>query len=221
MPDCGGMQEREATAPRRQQRGLERRDAIVDATLSILESEGLEGVTHRRVADAAGVPLAATTYYFSSKEDLMQAAMGRLIEREAKVFGAIADAVGGGGSMSIDEGVEALIAYQHYLIREKRMAQFAEFELYLRVARTASGSDALGQWPQAFREVAEAALTALGAAQPRRDGHALVALIHGLVLHALTAQDPDRFADEVMAPVLRGWFAQVLRPDDVVATSSD
>ena len=208
-------------APRRQQRGQERRDAIVDATLRILEAEGLEGVTHRRVADTAGVPLAATTYYFSSKEDLMQAAMGRLIAREAKVFGAIADAVGAGGSMSIDEGVEALIAYQHYLIREKRLAQFAEFELYLRVARTTPGTDELRAWPQAFREVAEVALEQLGATDPRRDGHALVALIHGLVLHALTAPDPDAFAEEVMAPVLRSWFAQVLGSIDVVATSGE
>ncbi|MCW3038836.1 MAG: Transcriptional regulator, TetR [Solirubrobacterales bacterium] len=211
----------DSTAPRRQQRGRERRDAIVDATLALLETEGLEAVTHRRVAEEAGVPLAATTYYFSSKEDLMQAAMTRLIEREAKIFGVIAEAVTTGGSMSVDEGVEAIIAYEHYLIREKRLSQFAEFELYLRVARTAADSDEVRLWPQAFREVAEAALSALGADNPRRDGHALVALIHGLVLHALTAPDPDVFAEEIMAPVLRSWFTQVLGPHDVVATSGD
>lgn len=221
MPDLAAMAERATTEPRRQQRGLERRDAIVDATLTILEAEGLEGVTHRRVADAAGVPLAATTYYFSSKEDLMQAAMARLIEREAAIFRLISDAVTTSGAMTLDEGVEALIDYHLYLLREKRLAQFAEFELYLRVARTAPGTDELRLWPIAFREVAEATLAALGAEHPRRDGHALVALIHGLVLHALTARDPEVFAAEVMAPVIRSWFAQVLRPADVVASRSD
>jgi DNA-binding transcriptional regulator YbjK len=210
MADFTVMATEPSTAPRRQQRGVERRDAIVDATLSILEAEGLEGITHRRVADAAGVPLAATTYYFSSKDDLMQAAMGRLIEREAAIFGVIAEGVTTAGAMTLDEGVEALIAYHGYLLREKRMAQFAEFELYLRMARTTPGTDELRGWPQAFREVAEAALEALGAPDPRRDAHALVALIHGLTLHALTAGDPDAYATEVMAPVLRSWFAQVV-----------
>ncbi|WP_354700150.1 TetR family transcriptional regulator [Paraconexibacter sp. AEG42_29] len=209
------------TEPRRQQRGVERREAIVEATLSILEAEGLEGVTHRRVADAAGVPLAATTYYFSSKDDLMQAAMAALIDREAAIFGAIATGVTTAGAMSINEGVEALIAYQRYLLREKRMAQFAEFELFLRMARTTPDDDTHRGWPQAFREVAEVALERLGAAEPRREAHALVALIHGLVLHALTAQDPDAFADDVMAPVLRAWFAQVVGATDVVASKAD
>lgn len=209
------------TEPRRQQRGVERRAAIVEATLSILENEGLEGVTHRRVADAAGVPLAATTYYFSSKDDLMQAAMVALIDREAAIFGALATEVTTAGTLSVDEGVEALIAYQRYLLREKRMAQFAEFELFLRMARTTPGEDTHRGWPQAFREVAEVALERLGAIEPRREAHALVALIHGLVLHALTAEDPDVFADDVMAPVLRAWFAQVVHGPIVVASEVD
>lgn len=222
MPDSVVMAKQPTTAPRRQQRGRERRGAIVEATLGILETEGLEGVTHRRVADAAGVPLAATTYYFSSKDDLMQAAMGRLIEREAAIFEQIAAAVTTGGSMSVQDGVEALIDYHRYLLRERRLAQFAEFELYLRMARTSPGTDELRGWPQAFREVAVVALQALGARNPGRDGHALVALIHGLILHALTAPDPDRFADEVMAPVLRAWFAQVLdAPGPSVASGRD
>jgi DNA-binding transcriptional regulator YbjK len=215
------MQRTTPTSPRRQQRGRERRDAIVAATLAIVEIEGLEGVTHRRVADAAGVPLAATTYYFSSKEELMQAAMGRLIEREAAVFRQIADAVGTGGSMTVDEGVRALVDYHSYLLRERRLAQFAEFELYLRVARTTPGTDALRGWPAAFREVAEAALAALGAANPQRDAHALVALIHGLTLHALTAPEPDTYSEKVIAPVLHAWFHQVLGATLPVASASD
>lgn len=212
------MPHRPETPPRRQQRGRERLDAIVEATLAIVQVEGMEGVTHRRVADAAGVPLAATTYYFGSKEELMQAAMGRLIAREAEIFRQLADAVTTGGSMTVEEGVRALVDYQTYLLRERRLAQFAEFELYLRVARTTPGTPHLQGWPAAFREVAEAALGALGAEHPHRDGHALVALIHGLTLHALTAPDPEMFAEEVMAPVLHAWFHQVLAQRFTVAS---
>ncbi len=38
-------------------------------------AEGLGAVTHRAAAERAGVPLAATTYYFSSREDLLAQAL--------------------------------------------------------------------------------------------------------------------------------------------------
>ncbi|MCW2958631.1 MAG: TetR family transcriptional regulator [Solirubrobacterales bacterium] len=210
MADFAQMADTPQPAPRRQQRGRERRDAIIQATVSILREEGLEGVTHRRVADAAGVPLAATTYYFSSKEQLMEAAMSRLIQREAELLDEIARGVAEGGSLTAEEGIDALVQHLRAGMQERRLVAFAEFELYLRMARTTPGSPELHDWPQAFLKVAETALAALGAAEPRRDAHTLVALIHGLAIHGLTAADPERFADEVTVPVIRAWCRQVL-----------
>lgn len=202
---------------RRQQRGEERRSALIDATLRIIEEDGLEGVTHRRVADAAGVPLAATTYYFSSKEDLMQAAMESLIAREAANLRAITELVLERGQMSLEEGMEAIIAWQAELLRNHRMERFAEFELYLRVARTAPRPDDLPEWPDAFHEVAVAALRALGLEDPEREAKAMVALIHGLVLHGLVSKDPD-YIDHVFVPVLRQYGRQLF-PDGQMGAS--
>jgi DNA-binding transcriptional regulator YbjK len=170
------------------------------------------------VADAADVPLAATTYYFSSKEDLMQAAMESLIAREAASVQVIAENVTQLGAMTVEQGVEALISWQIELLRTRRLAQFAEFELYLRVARTAPRPDDLPEWPGAFLDVAVAAMRALGSEEPDRDGRALVALIHGLVLHALVSKDPE-FPERVLAPVLRAWFAQALPAGGAVPTA--
>ncbi|HEX6390334.1 MAG TPA: TetR family transcriptional regulator, partial [Solirubrobacteraceae bacterium] len=165
---------------RRQQRGEERRQALLEATLAIIEQEGLEGVTHRRVADAAGVPLAATTYYFSSKEDLMQAAMETLIARESANLETIGDLVLNSGDMSVEQGVEAVIAWQSELLRNHRMQRFAELELYLRVARTAPRPTDLPDWPHAFHEVTTTILDAMGVEDAEREANAVVALIHGL-----------------------------------------
>jgi DNA-binding transcriptional regulator YbjK len=201
-----------STGRRRQQRGEERRQALLEATLEIIEQDGLEGVTHRRVADAAGVPLAATTYYFSSKEDLMQAAMETLIARERENLASIADLVLNRHAMSIEEGVEAVIAWQSELMRNHRMQRFAEFELYLRVARTAPRPDDLPDWPHGFHDVTVVVLEAMGLEDPQREAKAVVALIHGLVLHGLVSNDPD-YTDNVFAPVLRAYFARLLPPD--------
>ena len=45
---------------------------------------GLAGLTHRAVADEAGVPLGSTTYYFADRNDLLVAAMHVAIKAERR-----------------------------------------------------------------------------------------------------------------------------------------
>jgi DNA-binding transcriptional regulator YbjK len=47
-------------------KGERRRHALVRAAAELLCEGGFEAVRHRAVADRAGIPLASTTYYFSS-----------------------------------------------------------------------------------------------------------------------------------------------------------
>src|ERR671912_2321759 len=54
------------------QKGERRRDEILQATLRVIGARGADAVTHRAVAEEAGVPLSATTYYFASKEELLE-----------------------------------------------------------------------------------------------------------------------------------------------------
>jgi DNA-binding transcriptional regulator YbjK len=60
----------------------QRRQRVIAGALDVIAARGVEGLTHRRVAEAAGVPLSATTYYFSSLEDLLAAAMGAAADRD-------------------------------------------------------------------------------------------------------------------------------------------
>ena len=56
----------------REVRGEARREPILRATLAIIGERGPDAGTHRAVAERAGLPLSATTYWFESKEDLLQ-----------------------------------------------------------------------------------------------------------------------------------------------------
>lgn len=55
-------------------KGERRRHALVAAAAALLREGGLEAVRHRAVAVRAGVPLAATTYYFASLDELVTSA---------------------------------------------------------------------------------------------------------------------------------------------------
>ena len=59
----------------------QRKQRIVQACASLLVLEGTNRLTHRRVAEVAGVPLGSTTQYFSSIHELKRAGYGELAQQ--------------------------------------------------------------------------------------------------------------------------------------------
>ena len=59
-------------------KGERRRYALVRAAAELLCEGGFEAVRHRAVANRAGLPLASTTYYFSTLDDLIAAAVEQI-----------------------------------------------------------------------------------------------------------------------------------------------
>lgn len=65
-------------------KGERRRYALVSAAADLLCEGGFDAVRHRAVARRAGLPLASTTYYFSSLEDLIAKAVEHVGTRESE-----------------------------------------------------------------------------------------------------------------------------------------
>jgi DNA-binding transcriptional regulator YbjK len=65
-------------------KGERRRYALVSAAADLLCEGGFDAVRHRAVARRAGLPLASTTYYFSSLDDLIEKAVEHAGAREAE-----------------------------------------------------------------------------------------------------------------------------------------
>lgn len=63
-------------------KGERRRQALVEAAADLILEGGIESVRHRAVANRAGLPLASTTYYFDSLDDLVACAVDYNSERE-------------------------------------------------------------------------------------------------------------------------------------------
>lgn len=79
--------------PRRVRNDATRRERILDATLSVIANHGVQGTTHRRIAEAAQVPLGSVTYHFSSLQSIIEEAFVRLTLRMSDRYDqAMADA---------------------------------------------------------------------------------------------------------------------------------
>ncbi|GAB2664937.1 TetR/AcrR family transcriptional regulator [Nocardia goodfellowii] len=58
----------------------ERRQSILEAVFTIVDTEGVEGVSIRNVAQQAGVSIGRVQHYFPTKEDLLAAAFTSITE---------------------------------------------------------------------------------------------------------------------------------------------
>lgn len=105
-----GKADRKTRTPQRAA-GAERTDrraVILDAVLELLATHGLEGVTHRAVDEAAGLPQGSTTYYFPKKRALLVAAadhLAALLEQECDELQV------GFAERAARRGLDAAIAY--------------------------------------------------------------------------------------------------------------
>lgn len=74
----------------KQERSLARRARIAEAAIEIIADHGIAGLTHRLVAQRAGVSLAATTYYFDTRFDIVAAASKLTLDGYAATLRAVA-----------------------------------------------------------------------------------------------------------------------------------
>ncbi|MGH2986369.1 MAG: TetR/AcrR family transcriptional regulator [Solirubrobacterales bacterium] len=161
-----------------------RRAEILDATVRVLVRGGLAAVTHRAVAREADVPLAATTYYFSSKEELLGEALATMVEDEISRLGQRAAEMGEGLSSPGDSA--AALAEVLFPDTDATLALLAKFEVYLEAARRPELREPAAHWQDALADLATMTLAAGGARDPERLAPVIIAGIDGIVIHELS-----------------------------------
>jgi AcrR family transcriptional regulator len=68
-----------ATVDGRVRRGEASREVILDGAIRVIRADGLDALTHRAAATAAGVSLARVSYHFPTVEDLLARASARFL----------------------------------------------------------------------------------------------------------------------------------------------
>ena len=177
-----------------------RREQILDATLRVIGREGREAVTHRAVADEAGVPLGSTTYYFDSRDDLLGQALEHVAKQEVDRYGRLGEELRSvkSGRELADRLISELVA-----AAEDRVAYIAEYELWLEAGRRPDLRDAAQSWCNAEQAAVAAAMEKLGSTDPRADASLVVAALDGLGERVLAREDDPAAAAKELKPELR------------------
>ena len=200
----------QTTGAARSEQGAERRSTILDGTVRLLVREGLAAVTHRAVAREAGVPLAATTYYFASKDELVAEALAILVADEIQRVGERAAALG--EDLASASRSAAVVAEVLFPNAEAAGALLAKFEVYLEAARRPGLRATAAHWQRAFTDLAESALSLAGASDPKRLAPLLVAGVDGMLVHRLSEGIDDLEVEHLRAQ-LEQLFELVLAAD--------
>ena len=74
-------------------KGARRRSRLIEAAGALLLEGGFDAVRHRAIAERAQLPLASTTYYFASLDDLMAEAAAYLCRNDERCIAERTDAV--------------------------------------------------------------------------------------------------------------------------------
>jgi DNA-binding transcriptional regulator YbjK len=189
-------------------RGRRRREALLRAALRVIAERGIAGTTHRAVAAAAGVPLATTTYYFSSLDELLEAALERYVEDEIARLEEVARRVLAHDG-TVDEAIAAVAAE---LAAGDGTAQL---ELYVEATRRPGLQPVVERAQLAYRRLAADLLRHVGCPEADRLAPYVVAILDGLGLHHLARRPTDREAQvaEALRALLRPWLeATATRP---------
>jgi DNA-binding transcriptional regulator YbjK len=166
-------------------RGAARREALLRAALRIVGEIGPEAVTHRRVAEVAGLPLASTTYWFSSKDELLTAALELAAHDDVSRLRRTAAGLDVNGD-PVQAIVELILSPVGEALRSSRASLIAAYSLWLEAARRPGLRRLATSWTDAYHDALADVLERAGAADPGQDAQLLVATADGLVMDLLT-----------------------------------
>jgi DNA-binding transcriptional regulator YbjK len=170
-------------------RGEARRDCIVEAALAVIAEVGPDALTHRRVATNAGVPLAATTYWFSSKEDLVRAAIDRAVDRDLARLAerATATLTWTRATVAVD-----LALMLHAELTEDPATARVDWSLWMEAIRRPELRVVAARWADAYLGFYGGVLRRIDPAVTDLDVLLISSAINGLMAQELTHERPDK-----------------------------
>lgn len=167
----------------------DRRARLARAAASVLQRDGVLGLSHRAVAQEADVPLGSTTYHFKDLEGLLGAALEWITDEELRILDDWQAAWDLGTQME-----DALVRLALFYTNDRRDQSILEYEVHILAYRRAQLTTMGTRWERALLDLLRPYLT-------RLDAQLVVAILDGIMLHGLALDHP----------LEEGWAREALR----------
>ncbi|GAA3935050.1 TetR/AcrR family transcriptional regulator [Streptomyces gulbargensis] len=155
-----------------------RAERIGDAALDLLVERGMRGLTHRAVDERAGLPQGSTSNHARTRQALLETAVRRQAELEARVIAPHELPPPGAGAEAL---ADALALALHRYLTHHRPLLVSRYELALEATRRPELRGFYDRAGAAFRGPVIAMMTAAGSPAPERHALSLIAWCEGLM----------------------------------------
>lgn len=182
------------------------RTAILGATLEIIAGEGIDAVTHRRVADRAGVSPGSTTHHFESREDLIRQTFRFYLQMASRFMSDLDEDI----RASASDPLERVLHLATEVIRREFEHPGegnirAEHEMLLYASTDSELATEVREWDARWVGHFAGDLEAAGRTRPVETARTIINLVRGFEIEKLIdprvdADDFRRRLEAVLAP---------------------
>ncbi|GAA4711539.1 transcriptional regulator, TetR family [Promicromonospora umidemergens] len=173
-----------------------RSEALLDAAIRAVGTNGLRALTHRAVDAAAGLPTGSASNLFRTREALLRAMVVRMIDTEVAGW----DRLAGAASPTTPEALAGTLGTMvETLTGPLRTLTVARYTLFMEAARDESLQAEMGRGARRVAAIGREWLAAAGSRDP--DTHTALVMAHldGLVLHRLAFPGTPPGSDDAAA----------------------
>jgi DNA-binding transcriptional regulator YbjK len=189
-------------------RNTRRRNALADAAIEVLGTDGIHKLSHRAVDERAALPAGTAANYFPRRDDLLAAAAERVAELHLAEMAAAdrAATVPAGASAAVPAGpgtlAELIGASLYDAVTRHRTRYLAAYELALESTRQPALAEAMSRLGAGALGSTLAEHRALGLSTTPEQVQVLIALYNGTLLTLIVAP-PETVTPEVTLSLAR------------------
>jgi AcrR family transcriptional regulator len=199
---------------------MSRRAEIADAAISTLARDGMRGLTHRAVDRAAGLPEGSASYYFRTRQALLQATVERLAELDStdmppgtglshRADMPPSTGLPASSGQDLDAFAAAASGIVESWLTSGRERQLARYELALEATRRPELRQALVASGATIRAMVASQFAAAGVRQPCQRAADFVAFLDGLLFDQIAGAGARELTSADLRAAIRALLAAV------------